>query len=220
MPNETGLRPPPRHRGMAGAGGAALRFYRAIFGERGEPPMAMGRQDPAAVRHGGRLRAGDADRDRVMGLLTTAYTQGRLTGEELDARTGLALAARTYAELDALTDDLPAMPAPDGPPVPSQATPISPPAPSAPSAWSVGWRLAKAATISAGCVGLAFVLAVSGNLIDNSWNGPGPGPHHGWTRLLLLLAVSALFTAVLVMGHAVVTTLEERSSRRRQSGTE
>jgi len=178
--------------------------------------MAMGRQDPAAVRHGGRLRAGDADRDRVMGLLTTAYTQGRLTGEELDARTGLALAARTYAELDALTDDLPAMPAPDEPPVPSQATPIRPPTPAAPAA---GWRLVKASAISAGCVALAFVAAYSGNLIDNSWNGPGPGPHHGWTRLLLLLAMTALITAVLVMGHAVVTTLEERSSSRRQSGT-
>jgi len=33
---------------------------------------------------------------------------GRLTRDELDARTGQALAARTYADLAALTADLPA----------------------------------------------------------------------------------------------------------------
>ena len=35
-------------------------------------------------------------------------TQGRLTEDEHDARAGLASAARTRAELDALTADLPA----------------------------------------------------------------------------------------------------------------
>lgn len=77
----------------------------------------------------GRLRAGDDDRDRVMSLLKTAFTQGRLTGEELDARTGQALAARTYAELDALTEDIPGIPRPDGPassPVPNPASPARP----------------------------------------------------------------------------------------------
>jgi len=37
---------------------------------------------------------------------------GRLTRDELDARTGQALAARTYADLAALTADLPAADAP------------------------------------------------------------------------------------------------------------
>jgi uncharacterized membrane protein len=178
-------------------------------------PVAMG-EDPTAAGGRGRLRAGDDDRDRAMDLLKTAFMQGRLTGEELDARTGQALAARTYAELDALTEDIPGIPRPDGPlgsPAPSQAMPARPPSPVR------RWRLARASAISAGCLALAFVAAYSGNLIDNAWQGPGPGPEHGWTRLLLLLAVTAVITAVVVMGHAVVATLEERSSRGQHPGT-
>ena len=177
--------------------------------------MAMG-EDPTAAGGRGRLRAGDDDRDRVMDLLKTAFTQGRLTGEELDARTGQALAARTYADLDALTEDIPGIPRPDGTPgspVPTQARPVRPPAPIR------HWRLARASAISVGCLALAFVAAYSGNLIDNAWHGPGPGPEHGWTRLLLLLAVTAVITAVVVMGHAVVATLEERASRGQHPGT-
>jgi DUF1707 SHOCT-like domain len=174
-------------------------------------PVAMEMEigDPAEA---GRLRAGNDDRERVTNLLQTAFTQGRLTGEELDARTDQALAARTYAELNALTEDLPGIPrlAPAGSLVPGQAASAPQPAPVR------YWRLARGAAISAGCVGLALVLAISGNLIDNSWDGPGPGPHHGWTRLLLLLAVAALFASIVVLGRAVVTTLEERNARRQQ----
>ncbi len=36
--------------------------------------------------------------------------------------------------------------------------------------------------------------AQSGNLIDNAWHGPGPGPGHGWTRWLLLLAITGVIT--------------------------
>lgn len=178
-------------------------------------PVAMGQEDPAAAGGGGRLKAGDEDRDRVMDLLKTAFTQGRLTGEELDARTGRALAARTYAELDALTEDIPGIPGPDGPPGSRAPTPTRPARPPSPVR---RWRLARASAISVGCLLLAFVAAYSGNLIDNAWQGPGPGPDHGWTRLLLLLAFTAVITAFAVMGHAVVTTLEERNSRRQHPG--
>jgi hypothetical protein len=181
-------------------------------------PVGIGK-DPAVPGGVGRRRAGDDDRERVMDLLKTAFTQGRLTGEELDVRTSQALAARTYAELDALIEDIPGTPAPDGRPgwpVPSQAgsaRPLVPPAPVR------RWRLARASAISVGCLALAFVAAYSGNLIDNAWQGQGPGPNHGWTRLLLLLAFTAVITAFTVMGHAVATTLEERNSRRRRPGT-
>jgi hypothetical protein len=179
-------------------------------------PVAMGMEDPAAARGGGRLRAGDDDRDRVTDALKTAFTQGRLTGEELDARTGQALAARTYAELDALTEDIPGIPRMEGTPgspVPGHASPARPLSPVR------HWRLARASAISVGCLALAFVAAYSGNLIDNAWQGPGPGPEHGWTRLLLLLAITAVITAFAVMGHAVATTLEDRNSRGRHPGT-
>jgi Domain of unknown function (DUF1707) len=176
----------------------------------------MGTEDPAAGS-GGRLRAGHSDRNRVMEQLKTAFTQGRLTGEEFDERTDQALAARTYAELNTLTEDIPGVARLDGPTVSSvlsQATPTGQPSPVR------YWRLARGAAISAGCLALAFVFAYSGNLIDNAWDGPGPGPEHGWTRLLLLLAFAAVITAFVVMGHAVVTTLEERTARRQHPGIE
>ncbi len=61
-----------------------------------------------AVR--GDLRAAHADRERVVAALQAAFVQGRLDKDELDARVGQALASRTYAELAALTADLPAAP--------------------------------------------------------------------------------------------------------------
>lgn len=65
-------------------------------------------EGPAAGR--GHLRAAHADREQVVELLKTAYVAGRLTKDELAARAGQALAARTYSDLAALTADLPADP--------------------------------------------------------------------------------------------------------------
>jgi hypothetical protein len=56
----------------------------------------------------GHLRASDADRDQVAERLRTAATEGRIATDELDERLGATLAARTYAELDAVIADLPA----------------------------------------------------------------------------------------------------------------
>jgi DUF1707 SHOCT-like domain len=47
-----------------------------------------------------------AGREQVIAALKAAYVQGRLTKEEFDLRVGMALAI--YAELDALTADIPA----------------------------------------------------------------------------------------------------------------
>jgi hypothetical protein len=49
-----------------------------------------------------------AGREQVIAALEAAYVQGRLTKEEFDLRVGQALAM--YAELDALTADIPAAP--------------------------------------------------------------------------------------------------------------
>jgi uncharacterized protein DUF1707 len=54
------------------------------------------------------LRASHADRDRVAEVLRVAAGDGRLDPEELDERLERALTAKTYAELAALTTDLPA----------------------------------------------------------------------------------------------------------------
>jgi len=56
----------------------------------------------------GHLRASHADREQVVDTLKDAFVQGRLTKDELEARAGQAFAARTYADLAALTADLPA----------------------------------------------------------------------------------------------------------------
>jgi Domain of unknown function (DUF1707) len=53
------------------------------------------------------FRASYEDRDRVVELLRIAAGDGRLSAEELDQRLEMALAARTYGELAALTQDLP-----------------------------------------------------------------------------------------------------------------
>ena len=62
----------------------------------------------AAGGERGKMRAADADRDRVVELLNTAYSEGRLSRDEYDGRLENALSARTYADLDQLVTDLPA----------------------------------------------------------------------------------------------------------------
>ena len=57
----------------------------------------------------GKMRAADADRDRVVECLTMAYGEGRLSRDEYDGRLENALSARTYADLDQLVSDLPAV---------------------------------------------------------------------------------------------------------------
>jgi hypothetical protein len=49
----------------------------------------------------------DADRDRAITELSEHFQAGRLTADELEDRTGRALAARTAADLVALFTDLP-----------------------------------------------------------------------------------------------------------------
>ena len=56
------------------------------------------------------LRASHEDRDRAVELLRLAAGDGRLSADELDQRLEVALTARTYGELAALTRDLPAAP--------------------------------------------------------------------------------------------------------------
>ncbi len=56
------------------------------------------------------LRASQADREGVIDTLKAAYVAGRLTEDEFEARVGQALAARTHANLAAITADIPAGP--------------------------------------------------------------------------------------------------------------
>jgi len=61
----------------------------------------------AAGGERGKMRACDADRDRVVEFLSLAYSEGRLSKDEYDDRLAHALSARTYADLDQIVIDLP-----------------------------------------------------------------------------------------------------------------
>jgi hypothetical protein len=65
--------------------------------------------DEIAAGAGGRshLRASHADREQVIDVLKAAFVQGRLPKAELDLRVGQVLASLNYADLAALTADIP-----------------------------------------------------------------------------------------------------------------
>jgi hypothetical protein len=80
----------------------------------------VGPGDEIAASAGGHspLRASHADREQVIGALKAAFVQGLLAKDEFDSRVGQVLA--TYADLDALTADIPAGLTAPQPPEPSR----------------------------------------------------------------------------------------------------
>ena len=77
-----------------------------VIRDSGTPPPAA--QAFAPGGGWGKMRACDADRDRVVEFLNVAYVEGRLSRDEHDGRLDAALSARTYADLDQILADLPA----------------------------------------------------------------------------------------------------------------
>jgi hypothetical protein len=69
-------------------------------------------RDPAVAP----LRASDADRDVIHGVLADAFADGRLDRDEYDERSSSVLAARTLGELPPLVSDL----VPDRPLLPAR----------------------------------------------------------------------------------------------------
>lgn len=68
------------------------------------------------------MRVSHADRDQVVEILRVAAGEGRLEAEELDERVEAALSARTFADFEPLTADLPAA----APPRPVSTLPAVP----------------------------------------------------------------------------------------------
>jgi len=88
-------------------------------------------------------RAGDADRDRVAAVLRDAHAEGRLDVDELSDRLDAAYRAKTYGELEVLTNDLPSIPAPSRPPAPQPtARPPAPPDEKSLRALWAAWAMA------------------------------------------------------------------------------
>lgn len=71
----------------------------------------------------GHLRASDADRERVIEALKSAFVQDRLTKGDLARRAGQVLQSKTYADLAGATAGIPAGPAFAVPP-PQPARPV------------------------------------------------------------------------------------------------
>jgi hypothetical protein len=158
-----------------------------------------GPQDPAAAG-GDRLRAGHADREQAIEALKAAFVQGRLTRAELDTRAGRALSARTYADLAALTADIP-------------AAPFDPPAagPARPSAPARRRPLARAAAGSGGCLVIAVAATKIAFHLDP---GATPTPYDSWAVYFVLIALAAVFTALGILVLGVAASVVQRRSRR------
>ena len=136
-------------------------------------------------RAGGRLRASHADREQVIGTLKAAFVQGMLTRDEFGLRVGQALASRTYAELAALTADLPAGLTMASPPQPARA-------PGEPRLPRPGRVLAVATAVYAAVWSVAFVVPTNseGEPQGVLWLVP-------WTTLFYFLLLLTIGTPAL-----------------------
>jgi hypothetical protein len=134
----------------------------------------------------------------VIEALKDAFADGRLARDELDARAGRALTARTYADLAALTADIPA----------AARRPRSP-APPAPARRP----LARAAVMAGICLIIGFVAWWIGEHADTNPASPGPHPFHFLPIPMAMVFTAAGFTAVGILGHGTVTSWQLRRSR-------
>jgi hypothetical protein len=159
--------------------------------------MGSGPEGEMAARRA-RLRASHADRNQVIDVLKAAFIEGRLTKGELDARLGQTLAARTYAELGALTADIPPGTKLARPPRPDRV----------PAPQSTHWAAHRAvrsgvATIGAAVVAVFITAAALGQ------------PSVGVILAVFIVMLAAIASAV--VGSLVGATLMLESRRRKRS---
>jgi hypothetical protein len=83
-----------------------------------QPPAELTPAGASARLPARDLRASDADRELVAEVLRKAAGEGRIELAELDERLAAVYAARTYADLEPITRDLPAVGEHPAPPVP------------------------------------------------------------------------------------------------------
>jgi hypothetical protein len=158
---------------------------------------------PAEDRGRGELRASHADREQVIGLAKAAFVQGMLGKDEFDQRVGQAFAARTHAELAALTADFPVNLVAEPPPKPVPAQYKEPDV-------QARWVLAAATTLYAGV--WAFTLIPS-------WPVDSEGdPPHAIIGLVFLSTIMYLLLAAVTAGIVIGGWLEKRSRRPSRPG--
>src|SRR5580658_1095149 len=166
-----------------------------------------GPQDPAAAG-GDRLRASHADREQVIETLKNAFMQGRLTGDELGERTDQTLTARTYAELRAVTTDIPGAPRLDGSLAPARTGVAGPPG------LARRWPSVRA-SVKSGCfVAIAAAFVQAGQIISNGDFGSATASYQSWIRVFNALALALVVTALVILGRGVAASVKQRRSRK------
>ena len=141
------------------------------------------------------VRTSRADREQAIDVLKTAFVQGRLSKDEFDLRVGQVLASRTYADLGALTDDIPAVA--DGAP------------PLAGRAGEPGRALSFKTAVRVGAVGAGPSMASAAVVLIQSSAVPAVAG-------VLLVGLTGLSVALLL---AALLMLLSWAARRSQRGT-
>lgn len=163
----------------------------------GGPGMAEpGDEIAPGARGQGRVRASHADRERVIEVLKAAFVQGRLGTDEFDLRVGRALASRTYADLAALTADIP-------PARLTRARPLEPVKESANKKKKAALALAYATLVTLG------MLAAVPPMMPDGWPFAVP------VMVLMCVLFGAVSTGWLLLLHA---WLDERAGRQSAHG--
>jgi uncharacterized membrane protein len=141
----------------------------------------------AAIADGsrGHLRASHVDREQTVEVLKAAFVRGMLAKDEFDQRLSQAFASRTYAELAAVTADIPAFP------------------PSRQPSGTPARTLAKAARRAGICILVAFALIGVVALINAEYLLP----------LAFFPGTAGVIAASGFLGYGAVDAWQERRSR-------
>jgi hypothetical protein len=143
------------------------------------PGSLAGEMTAVAAGHG-HLRVSHVERDQVIDALKAAFVQAWLTRDDFDLRVSQTLTSRTYADLAALTADLPArlIAAPPGhEPAPPQAPPVNKPLlwgayavlVGAVGSMVVAFPAGSLLLLTAGILAILIAAPVAGMLTLDSW---------------------------------------------------
>jgi len=157
--------------------------------------VTAGRADGTAGARG-QLRTSHADREQAIDMLKAAFVEGRLTMDEFDLRVGQALASRTYADLAALTADIPARVTRTRPP----AAPVREP--------GTALRFKTVARVSA--VGATPSMAFAAALMVQSGGVPA-------VVGVILVGLTGVFVAGLLAALLLLLSWAVQRSRRRRA---
>ena len=142
----------------------------------------------------GRLLASHADREQVIDTLKAAFVQGLLTKDEFDLRVGQTLGSRTYAELAAVTADIP------GRLIGAQLPPKR--------AQAKARAAGNTAVKSGVCTLTAVILAASTSAAAVS------GPGAALIMALFLMGIGIIIAVIVALLVAGIRLLESRHQKR------